>query len=284
MSYKDLLYKAAKFIMVQPPCQVTANITHCTYPERFKGRKVVITGGSRGIGYAIAEEIVKEGGYVLISSRKKNDLKSAADKLGSNCQYLCFDNSDFQGIKPFVSLCADKMNGFDTMVLNAGVSYHEKNFLHVTPAGYDAQFDINLKSTFFLAQAFLEYRLSQSEGGNLLLVSSETGAKCNDIPYGLTKSAINSLVGGLARRVIRKGIRVNALAPGVTQTSMTTKKDGLNDIANNSAIGRYLQPAEVAEVGCFLLSDAAQSVNGEVLYCDAGNHLKINGYDEDYFL
>ena len=99
----------------------------------------------------------------------------------------------------------------------------------------------------------------------------------------MTKASINSLVGGLARRVYKKGIRVNAIAPGVTYTDMTKgEHEIVDDFANNSVAGRFLLPEEIAEVACFMVSDASKCISGEILYCDAGSHLKINGFDNNY--
>ena len=117
------------------------------------------------------------------------------------------------------------------------------------------------------------------------MISSETGGKSNDLPYGLTKNALNSFVEGVARRVYQRGIRINAVAPGVTYTNMTRGNHIINDdYSNNSAAGRYLLPSEIAETACFLLSKCSSCVTGEILYCDAGSHLKINGIDQDYIL
>lgn len=185
------------------------------------------------------------------------------------------------GIDSFLNQCGH----IDSLILNAGVSLHEGSFLNVTVDGFDQQYNINLKANYFLAQAFLKRKLESEETGNLLFISSETAGKSNDIPYGLTKASINSLVGGLARRVYQKGIRVNAIAPGVTYTDMTKGDHEIaDDFANNSAAGRYLLPEEIAEVACFMLSDASKCISGEILYCDAGSHLKINGFDNNYSL
>lgn len=128
-------------------------------------------------------------------------------------------------------------------------------------------------------------KLEKNEIGNLLFLSSETSSKCVDIPYGLTKAAINSLVGGIARRVYQRGIRVNAIAPGVTYTDMTKGSNVIDgDYANNSIAGRFLMPEEIAEVACFILSKASICISGEVIHCDAGSHLKINGTESEYSL
>lgn len=143
-----------------------------------------------------------------------------------------------------------------------------------------------MKANYFIAQAFLKNKLHEQSEGNLLFLSSETAGKSIDIPYGLTKAAINSLVGGLARRVYQRGLRVNAIAPGVTLTDMTCrdKVDEAANLGTNSAAGRWLLPEEIAEVACFILSDVSKCITGEVIYCDAGSHLKINGTESEYSL
>jgi NAD(P)-dependent dehydrogenase (short-subunit alcohol dehydrogenase family) len=157
--------------------------------------------------------------------------------------------------------------------------------LNVTFDNFSQQVDVNLKSNFFLAQEFIKYLLNNKAEGSLLFISSETAGKCNDLPYGLTKVAINSLVGGIARRVYQKGIRVNAIAPGVTFTDMTKGNHHIDDdYSNNSVAGRYFLPEEIAEVAVFVLSDVSKCITGEVLYCDAGSHLKINGTETEYSL
>ena len=119
----------------------------------------------------------------------------------------------------------------------------------------------------------------------MLFVTSETAGKSNDLPYGLSKNALNSLVEGLARRVYQRGIRINAIAHGVTYTNMTKgKRQMTDDYSNDSVAGRFLLPSEIAEVACFLLSKASICIKGESLYCGAGSHLKVNGFDQDYSL
>lgn len=83
----------------------------------------------------------------------------------------------------------------------------------------------------------------------------------------------------------QKGIRINAIAPGVTLTNMTSENDDTTgDLANNSVAGRFLLPSEIAEVACFMLCGASKCITGEVIYCDAGSHLKINGIESEYSL
>ena len=168
----------------------------------------------------------------------------------------------------------------DILVSNAGISLHEGNFKNVTEESFDMTFNTNLKSNYFLCKTFLEMKLLEKDpNANLLIISSETGDQCFDIPYGLTKAALNSLTGALARRVYKYGIRVNAIAPGVTSTDMTSSytnvKDG-NMYSEGCASERIFLPEEIAEVACFLISDASNCISGEIIHCNAGNHLKTS--------
>ena len=115
---------------------------------------------------------------------------------------------------------------------------------------------------------------NKTSKSNILFISSLTGAQVYDLPYGLSKSCMNSLVGGLSRRYIKDGIRVNGLAPGITRTKITEDYIDQNDenLATNSAPGRVFLPEEMAEVACFLLSDCSTCISGEVINCDCGDH------------
>ena len=283
MNIKKFIRKIAFAIINEPKNHIVVNVNTLNYGLILNKKKVVVTGGSKGIGFAIAQKLISMGANVLITGRKLEDLKKAVEKLGGNAKYIQFNNSDVSSIDKFVRNSIKLMGGIDSFVLNAGVSFHEGNFLNVTIEGFDSQFDINLKANYFIAQAFLKYKLDKNEDGDLLFLSSETAGKSVDIPYGLTKAAINSLVGGLARRVYQKNIRVNAIAPGVTLTNMAGDNRNItDDLANDSVAGRFLLPSEIAEVACFLLSNASKCITGEVLYCDAGSHLKINGSESEY--
>lgn len=252
---KTMLRKVALSIIFQSKQRVNIDILQVNYHGILNGQKIVITGGSKGIGYAMAKKFVSEGAKVVITGRNEESLINAIDALGNNASYVRYDSADTGGIDSFIAECCSKVGCIDSLVLNAGISLHEGNILNVTTDGYDKQFNINLKANYFLAQAYLKMKLEKNEIGNLLFLSSETSSKCVDIPYGLTKAAINSLVGGIARRVYQRGIRVNAIAPGVTYTDMTKGSNVIDgDYANNSIAGRFLMPEEIAEVACFILT------------------------------
>lgn len=286
MGYKQFLRKLAKFVLESQPEQFTkVEIAQINYGGILKGKKIVITGGGRGLGYSMAEKFIAEGAEIVISGRDKSALEKATLQLGESCSYIVYDVCNVENVNEFLNLCETKLNGkIDCMVSNAGVSLHENHFTNVTVEGFDKQFNTNFKGGYFISKAFLELKLKEKNpNGQLLIISSETGKQCYDIPYGMTKAALNSLVGALSRRVYKRGIRVNAIAPGVTLTDMTKDYAEASDgnMTRNCASGRIFLPEEIAEVACFLLSDASKCISGEIIHCNAGNHLKVF-WDENF--
>jgi NAD(P)-dependent dehydrogenase (short-subunit alcohol dehydrogenase family) len=279
MSYKQLIRKAAKFILASQPDKYTkVEIAQINYGGILSGKTVVITGGSRGLGYYMAKKCIAEGAEVVISGRKKEALEKTAQFLGDRCHTIVFDVTDIAHCTDFLKE-AEAVLGrkIDNLISNAGVSFHENHFTNVTVEGFDKQFNTNFRAGYFLSKAFLERKMTEEDpSGQLLLISSETGSQCYDIPYGMTKAALNTLTRALSRRVYQSGIRVNAIAPGVTQSDMTkdyaVAADG--NMTLPCASGRIFLPEEVAEVVCFMLSDASKCISGEIIHCNAGNHLK----------
>jgi 3-oxoacyl-[acyl-carrier protein] reductase len=147
---------------------------------------------------------------------------------------------------------------------------HE-SFQTVTSEGFDQQVATNLKGPFFLSQRVLAYMEQNQVKGQVLFVSSETGETADIRPYGLTKAAVNSLVQGLAYLYAKQGIRVNAIAPGVTASAMTGFNADENLNCSYNVGGRAYLPEEMAEVAAFLLSDASGCISGQIITCNNGN-------------
>ena len=250
------------------PIIVKADIKYLAPNKRLENKKILITGGSRGLGYAMAKKFVSEGAEVLITGRNIERLKQVSEELG--CKYILFDSTDFDNIDGFINEAKSLLGQIDVLVNNAGISLHVGNIRNVTKESYDAQFNTNLKSVYFLSQKFLElYENNHQQNGSILFLSSERGKYVDDIPYGLIKTSINSLTQGLSFLLRNSDIRINAVAPGITTTDMTgTSPDNL--YSGKYATGRYYLPEEVAEVACFLISDAAKCISGQIIGCDNG--------------
>ena len=278
MGYKKLLRKVANFILTeQPKAQVTVKIGALTSGKTLEGKTIIVTGGGHGIGYAMAKKFASEGAKVLVSGRNESKLKEACVTI-PNSEYLVYDISDVEKAASFLESCKGKLETVDCLVNNAGISLHEGSYENVTVEGFDKQFNINYRGTYFLSKAFLEMKMKENavKGAQLLVISSETADMCYDIPYGMTKAGLNSMVRAFSRRVYQKGIRVNAIAPGLTLSEMMQDygKTADGDLSMNNAAGRVFLPEEGAEVACFLLSDASKCISGEIIHTNAGHHLK----------
>lgn len=255
-----------------PQINITTQIVQKTPQEMFKNKKILITGGGSGLGFYIAKKCANEGAKVIIVGRNKEKLEEAINQLGPNTSYMIFDVQESEKSEEFMKEVFEKHGKIDCLINNAGISLHEKDFFNVTIDKFNKQIDTNLKGAYFLTQAYINL-LQEKDQGNVIFISSERGAQCDYLPYGLTKVAINSLTEGLSRKYYKRGIRVNAVAPGITASNMTNIDKDSNLYCSYNASGRYFIPEEVAEVVAFLISDMSKCISGEVIYCDAGNHL-----------
>lgn len=268
----SVIKRAIKYIFKGIPIkEVSANISLVQPNNVLAGKKVIITGGGRGLGYSMAKKFVAEGASVLISGRNESVLRDSAKELG--CLYLTLDVNDTNSFSFFISRAEELLGEIDCLVNNAGISLHENGFLDVSPKQFDSQFNTNLKGAFFLTQCFIERNLKVDRRNTkkVLFISSETSMTVDERPYGLTKAAMNSLVQGLAYRYVNEGFRINAVAPGVTISDMIGKsKDDKNITCHYNITNRFYLPEEVAEVACFLLSDVSNCLNGQILVCNEG--------------
>lgn len=275
MGFKDYLKRSFKFIFKGIPTNIiNLEIVQKTPQEIFKSKKILITGGGRGLGFYIAKKCVSEGAEVIITGRKEETLKKAVEQLGDKANYKVFDIENVEKIEEFYKDIIKEYGNIDCLINNAGISLHENEITNVTIEGFNAQINTNLRGAYFLAKEYIkDIEKNKDKYGNIIFISSERGAQCDQIPYGLTKVAINSLTEGLSRKYYSKGIRVNAVAPGVTASEMTGIDKDSNLYCDWNASKRFFIPEEVAEVVAFLISDYSKCISGEVIYTDAGNHL-----------
>lgn len=271
MSLKSKILHTLSFLLHGESKPLYANITYLQPNERLKGKKIIITGGGRGLGLAMSKRFVEEGAEVLIAGRNEETLKKSADAIG--CKYLMLDVQETETFDSFINKADTLLEGANCLVNNAGISLHENGFLDVSPDQFDSQFDTNLKGSFFLTSSFIRKCRANKidETKNILFVSSETSMTVDERPYGLTKAAMNSLVQGLAYRFVSEGYRINAIAPGVTVSDMVGAKADGDLTCGYNVTKRYYLPEEVAEVACFLLCDASNCLNGQIIVCNEGN-------------
>lgn len=267
MSIKVKLKRALIYILKGVPQKnITASISYLSPSEHLKGKNIIVTGGGRGLGYAMAKKFVSEGANVLIAGRNVEILKKTSEEL--RCQFLALDIQDIKSFDSFVEQADKMLGGVNCLVNNAGISLHEKSFFDVTPEGFDAQFETNMKGAFFLTQKVITSMKYNNRTGTVLFVSSETGDTMDFRPYGFTKAAVNSMVQGLAYLFSKDNIRINAVAPGITASDMTGLSSDGNLYFPMNMNERVYLPEEVAEVASYLLSDVSGCVSGQIITCN----------------
>ncbi|MDX8414733.1 SDR family NAD(P)-dependent oxidoreductase [Intestinicryptomonas porci] len=266
MGIKSKIMHLVSFLLHGESKPIYAQVSYLSPGNRLAGKKIIITGGGRGLGFAMAKKFAAEGAEVLIAGRNEQTLKDSAAMIG--CRYLKLDVSTPSEFEPFIEKSEKILGGANVLVNNAGISLHERTFFDVTPETFDKQIDTNLKGAFFLTQVFIAHLKNRNTKGNVLFVSSETGDTMDFRPYGFTKAAVNSMVQGLAYLFRKEGIRINAVAPGITASDMTGIKAGGNLNAGEYAAGRFYLPEEVAEIAAFLVSDSSGCVSGQIITCN----------------
>lgn len=276
MSVKEYLYRMYVYVFHgTPEYKTTVNVAIAEKGEELKGHRIMITGGNRGIGFAVAKKCLDQGAKVLLVGRSMKRLKEAAVLLNSdNLKLMEMDCSDVSTFANKMDEAEKIMGGrVDSLVNNAGLSIHKTDWSTTSVEQWDAQINLNMRGVYFLTQTFLNRLIEHNMSGNIVMMASERGLYGDDVPYGLAKAAIINYTKGLAKKLITKQIRVNAVAPGVTATDMTGySPDG--NLYRQLAVGkRVLLPEEIAEVTEFLLSDRSNCITGACIPCNEGNTL-----------
>lgn len=238
-------------------------------------RKIaLVTGGSSGIGFAIARKLVSQDMQVIITGRRKGALDEAVATLGERATGIVADVTSLNGLDSLFGQIKATFGRIDTLVANAGGGVHAP-LGQITEEAYDQQFDTNVKGIVFTVQGALPL---MSEGASIVIVGStasiDPGATMSI--YGATKAAVRNLVRSWISDLKGSGIRLNIVSPGPTNTASLREgfgdhaDEGLAFLKNKSPIGRIGEPEEIAEVAAFLASDAASYVNGVELFADGG--------------
>ena len=241
----------------------------------LKEKRIIVTGGSRGIGYAIAEGMIKEGAKVLITGRNEESLQEAIGRLGDNARYLVWDAADIPEIPEKLEKALELLGGIDILVNNAGILTKQDcdGFFAITPKSWDATMDTNLKSVFFMCQAVSKYWVDNKLTGKIINICSNNAFLSRATAYATAKWGVRGLTQGLAKRLAPYNITVNAVAPGCTSTSMLGAEDGEIRKADYIPMGRYTLPSEIADMCLFLASDKSKGIVGHILVADGGEIL-----------
>lgn len=256
------------------PDQVTlANVSVLAPSELLNGRRALITGGTSGIGYAIAKAFLQAGASVVITSRSEDRALQKAKELmefvKEGCQVVGI-GLDNNNPSQFESIIA-KLNmseSIDILVNNAGIQGAQFGF--ATEEQYDAVMNTNLKGAFFLSQAVARSMVDAGVKGNILNICSSSSLRPAANGYTLSKVAMKELTEGMAKSLVSKGIIVNGLAPGPTATPMLHRDAGKDIKANFNPLGRCALPEEIASMAVILCSSLGQTIVGSVVYMTGG--------------
>lgn len=242
---------------------------------KLQNQVAIITGGSRGIGFATVETFLKEGATVILTASSLATAQKAVDRLKEK-----YPNAQVEGISPNLtdyeevfaafSDIAQRYGHLDILVNNAGVS-ESTPLSNYTEETFDKVFDLNVKGVFVASKAAAE--LMEKQGNGVILNTSSmvsiTGQPAG-FAYPASKFAVNGMTLSLARELGPKGIRVNAVAPGITETDMmkAVPKEVIEPMIARIPLGRLGQPEDIAKAFLFLASDDASYITGVVLHVD----------------
>lgn len=239
-------------------------------------KTIVITGGTTGIGFACAEYLLDEGYEVIITGRTKENLDEALYKLGDRVTGFLSDTSKLSEIDQLVGLIEKKFNKIDGLFINAGI-FKAAGFENTTEEIFDETMNINFKGAFFTVQKFIPIMNNPS---SIVLNSSIVVFKAfaDASIYTASKAAIESIAKVLNLELAQKGIRVNVISPGVTESPIQQKsgmsdeaiKNMLEHFSNTSPIGRIVNPKDIAPVLEFLVSDKSLVLRNEKIIVDGG--------------
>ena len=242
----------------------------------LRTKKVLITGGSRGIGYEIARRLNEAGADVVITGRNAATLRAAAEKL--NVKWLVWDAADIQVMQSNFDRCVEMLGGFDTLVNNAGVltPQHEWGIgmLELTEDEWDAVMNVNLKGAFFMMQTAVRYLYENKIRGNVLNIASVAATEPGYGPYVTSKSGLVNLTRGWGKFFAPYGIVINGIGPGPVATEMNNWHTGDSMEHSRIPTGRFLTVEEVGAMAMYLLSEDANQVIGQTFMIDGAYDIK----------
>jgi len=238
----------------------------------LKGKKVLVTGASGGIGKAIALELSLSGADLCLTGRNKSELENLQKTIGGNCQIIISDLSNSEGINNLADQAQEIMGQIDILVNNAGIT-KDNLFMRMSEDDWNEVININLNSIFKLTKQLIKGMIKRRYG-RIINITSVIGVAggAGQSNYSASKAGIIAMSKSLAQEVGSRSVTVNSIAPGFIETNMTAElsDDRKEDILKSISVGRLGQPDDIAGAVCFLASDKASYITGQTIHINGG--------------
>ncbi len=242
----------------------------------FSNKTVLITGSTRGIGRAIAEEFAKYKANVIITGRVEDKAKEVADKLaqtyGVKTLGVGIDLAEPSSVEEAFKKINEHFEGVDILVNNAGIT-KDTLFIRMKLEDWEEVLKVNLTGTFLVTKQVVRY-MTKKRWGRIINITSVVGFTGNvgQVNYSTTKAGLIGLTKSLAKELAPRNVLVNAVAPGFIETDMTEvlKEEIKEHYKKQIPLGRFGKPEEVARVVLFLASPMADYITGEVIHVNGG--------------
>eukprot|EP01136_Pigoraptor_vietnamica_P016584 Opistho-1_new@60690 len=244
----------------------------------LQGKIALITGGGSGIGFAIAQCMIKAGAKVVITGRREQMLKDAVAELGENAFYFVNDVTALEHLEDLVEQIETQIGAIDILVNNAGINM-KKFAVEVTDEEFSRVVNTNLNAVFALTRACAK-RMLPRKSGSILMISSMAAYYGIDrvVAYTASKCGVEGMVKALAMEFSTQNVRINAIAPGFIETAMSKTAMNSDPARKHKALDRtpmgyFGQPEDIGMAAVFLSSDEAKYITGASLPVDGGNSI-----------
>ena len=242
----------------------------------FEGKTVLVTGSTRGIGRAIAEEFAKHKANVIVTGTVEDRAIEVAKGLAENYNVktlgVGMDLSDPQSVEQAFKKIHSQFEGVDILVNNAGIT-RDTLFLRMKLEDWQKVLDVNLTGTFLVTKQVVRY-MTKKRWGRIINISSVVGfiGNAGQVNYATTKAGLIGFTKSLAKELAPRNVLVNAVAPGFIETDMTEtlKEEIKENYKKQIPLGRFGKPQEVAKVVLFLASPMADYITGETIHVNGG--------------
>ncbi len=261
--------------------------------KRFSNQTVIVTGAGEGIGYEVARQFCAEGASLLLNDILPRRAQAAAEAIASETGAPCIacpgDVADVDTVRALAQQAVETFGGLNVCVCNAGLTSWG-DFFEYKPADFERVLNVNLRGSYFLAQAAARQFRKAGTGGRIVLMSSVTGHRA--VPYlsayGMTKAALEMLARNLVLELSPHGITINCVAPGavITPRNLSDDPDYEARWGNLIPVGQAIQTADIANAVLFLAAPESAKITGQAIVVDGGwtstSPIPDTDYGKDY--